>query len=120
MILTSLVTKAEDAVWLDKGQSAPYQGYLLPEDKLVELRNNTLERDSLKGQNDSLNLSLKLQDDIIGKKDQQLKLYSDQNDKLAQTAYRAENMSNLEKLGFIGLGILLTGLAISGVHALYH
>ena len=119
MILTSLQTKADDAVWLDKGQSAPYAGYLLPEDKLIQLRNNTLERDLLKGQNDSLNRSLALQDDVIGKKDQQLKLYSDQNDKLAQTAYNAESMSNLEKLEFIGLGVLITGLAISGVHALY-
>jgi len=120
MILTSLQTKAEDAVYLNQNDKAPYSGYLLPQDKLIELRNNTFERDALKGQNDSLNRSLALQNDIIGHKDEQLKLYSDQNDKLAQTAYRAENMSNLEKLGFIGLGILLTGLAISGVHALYH
>lgn len=110
----------DTVVYLNQGDKSPYSGYLLPENKLVELRNNTLERDSLKAQNTSLNLSISTQDDIIAKKDQQITLYSKANDELAQTAYKAESMSNLEKLGFIGLGILITGLAIEGVHALYH
>jgi len=122
LILTLLtnIAYAEEGVYLEKDKPAPYTGYLLPKDKLVELRNNTWERDTLKVQNDSLNRSLKLQDDIIAKKDDQLKLYSDQNDKLAVTVSRAESMNSWEKIGFIGLGVLLTSLAISGVHALYH
>src|SRR5271167_4452065 len=62
----------QDAVYLNQNDKSPFSGYLLPADKLVELRNNTLERDSLKGQNDSLNTSLKLQDDVISKKDEQI------------------------------------------------
>ena len=114
-----VISNSPDAIYLTKDQKAPYNGYLLPEDKLVELRNNTLERDTLKTENASLNTSLKLQDDIISKKDAQLTLYSDANDRLAKTAYNEQSLNTWEKLAFIGLGILITGAAISGVHALY-
>lgn len=116
--LISNVAWAEDSVFLNKGQAAPYEGFLLDKEKVLDYRNTTFERDSLKLQNASLNTSLSLQNDIIARKDQQLKLYSDQNDKLATTAYNAENMSTWQKIGYIALGVVITGLAIEGVKAL--
>lgn len=120
LVLMTNMVWAEDAVYLDKDQKSPFSGYLLPQEKLVELRNNTLERDTLKVQNASLNRSLTLQNDIIDHKDQQIKLYSDQNDKLASTAARAESMSTLEKFGLVTLGMVITGLAVYGAHTAYH
>lgn len=110
---------AQDAVYLNQNDKAPFTGYLLPQEKLVELKNNTMERDTLEAQNASLNASLKLQDDIIAKKDQQLTLYSEQNDKLAQTANSALSLSTWEKIGYITLGVVITGLAVKGAHELY-
>lgn len=116
--LISINSLAEDSVFLNKGQAAPYEGFLLDKEKVLDYRNTTFERDSLKLQNASLNTSLSLQNDIIARKDQQLKLYGDQMDKLATTAYNAENMSSWQKVGYIALGVLITGLAIKGVQAL--
>jgi len=110
---------AEDSVFLNKDDKAPYSGYLLPKEKVLELRNNTLERDTLKLQNDSLNRSVTRQDGIIAKKDQQLTLYGDQMDKMAQVAYSAQSLNNWEKVGYVALGIIITGLAIKGAHDLY-
>lgn len=119
LILISNLAFAEEVVFIEKDTKSPYAGYLMPKEKLLEFRNTSLERDTLKLQNDSLNRSITLQDGIIAKKDQQLQLYSDQNDKLAKTAYSTSNLSTWEKLGFIGLGIVITGLAIKGAHEIY-
>lgn len=119
LLILSNTVLAQDAVYLNQNDKAPFTGYLLPQEKLVELKNNTMERDTLEAQNASLNASLKLQDDIIAKKDQQLILYSNQNDKLAQTANSALSLSTWEKVGYITLGIVVTGLAIKGAHELY-
>jgi hypothetical protein len=119
LILISNITLADDVVYLDKDAKSPYAGYLMPQEKLVEFRNTSLERDTLQLQNDSLNRSLKLQDDVIAKKDQQIQLYSDQNDKLAKTAYSEQSLSTWEKIGFIALGVVITGLAVKGVHEIY-
>lgn len=119
LIISSNIALADDALYLNKDDKAPFSGYLMPKEKVLDLRNAVLERDTLRLQNDSLNVSLKLQDDIIAKKDQQLTLYGDQMDKMAKTAYSNESLSTWGKIGYIALGIGLTGLAISGVHALY-
>jgi len=117
--LLTTISKADDAVYLNKDDKVPFSGYLLPKEKLLDLRNAVLEKDTLRLQNDSLNASMKLQDDIIAKKDQQLTLYGDQMDKMAKTAYSAQGLTDWQKIGYIVLGIGITGLAIFGVHALY-
>lgn len=96
---------ADDSVYLDKDKPAPYSGYLLPEAKVKELRNSSLERDMYKTTNEL--------------KDQQIKLLSDQNNKLATTLESTSNLSTWEKIGCFAGGVLLTGLAIAGAHAIY-
>ena len=117
--LSTNTLRADESVFLDKDQKAPFSGYLLPESKLRELRNNTLERDTLKELNSSLKTSLDLQTTNSNLKDQKVNLLLEQNDKLAKTAYDNRQLNTWEKLGYFVAGILVTGLAIKGVNELY-
>lgn len=104
-ILISLNSFAQDSVYLDKGTPSPFSGYLLPEEEVKTLRDNTLERDMYKTTNDL--------------KDQQIKLLSDQNTSLAKTLEVTSSLSTWEKVGYLAAGILLTGLAIDAAHNIY-
>lgn len=105
IILFSFNLMAQDSVWLDKGQNSPFSGYLLHEEEVKILRNNTLERDMYKTTNDF--------------KDQQIKLLSDQNVKLATTLESTSSLSMWEKVGYFTAGILVTGLAVKAAHEIY-
>lgn len=111
---------ADDAIYLNQNDKAPYSGYLLSEDKVKELRNNTIERDGLKTINDSLTKSLTLEQQNNSLKDQKVNLLLDQNDKLAKSAYADRELNTWEKVAYFVGGIVVTGLAIAGVHSLYH
>jgi len=107
IMLTSLNSFAQqESVYLDKGTPAPFFGYLLPEDTVITLRNNTLERDMYKTESTL--------------KDQQIQLLSTQNDNLSKTLESTSSLNAWEKIGFFVGGVLITGLAISGAHAIYH
>lgn len=114
------ISYADDSIFLPKGSVTPFEGFLIPQTKVQELYNNTLERDTFKSLNDSLKTSLSLEQSNSSIKDQKIKLLLDQNDQLAKTAYNARELSNWEKVGFFLGGIIVTGLAIKGVHELYH
>lgn len=106
--LLTTISKADDSIYLSKGQTAPFSGYLLPDDEVLDLRNAVLERDTLKTQNASLNVSLALQNDIIGKQSSQVTILVDQNQKLVQTANSASGLTTWEKVGYIALGMAIT------------
>lgn len=110
---------AEESIYLNQGQTAPYSGFLLPKEKVQELYNNTTERDFYKNTNDSLKKSIDLEQSNNNIKDQKIKLLLDQNDQLAKTAYNARELSNWEKIGYFLGGIIVTSLAIKGMHELY-
>lgn len=105
-LLISSISFAQDSVYLNQNQVAPFSGYLLPEDKVKELRNDSLEKDMYKTEGTL--------------KDTQIKLLSDQNDKLAKTLESTSSLSSWEKIGYFLGGVIITGLAISGAHAIYH
>lgn len=105
--LTSNICFADEAVVLLKGATSPYDGILLPADKAQEVRRNKLELDIVKDINASLErsvLGLELKSE---KKDQQINLLMEQNDKLATSAYKAQNMKDIEKVGYFVLGLLV-------------
>lgn len=105
ILLISNLSFAQDSIYLDKDKSAPFSGYLLPEETVKELRNNTLERDLYKTESDL--------------RERQVKLLSDQNEKLAKTLQDTSSLSTWEKIGFFLGGVILTGLAIKGAHEVY-
>lgn len=118
--LISLNSFAQDATFLEKDQKAPYSGILLPKEKVQELRNNTLERDSFKKQNESLNTSLDLQQKNLGLKDNQINILLTQNDNLAKTLGAERTLNNWEKAGYFLGGILIIGLSAKVLHDTYH
>lgn len=120
LILIGNICHADYAIYLNQNDKAPHSGYLLSEDKVKELRNNTIERDGLKTINDSLTKQLTLTQQDSSLKDQKVNLLLDQNDKLAKTAYADHELNTWERVAFFVGGILVTGLAIQGVHSLYH
>lgn len=110
---------ADDSTFLPKNTPAPFDGYLLPKEKIQELYNNTIERDTYKKLNDSFKTSLDLEQKNSSLKDDKINLLLQQNDKLAQTAYQSQSLSTWEKIGWFAAGIIVTGLAVKGVHELY-
>lgn len=111
---------AQDAVLLNKDDKAPFNGFLLPQEKLQELHNNTLERDAFQKENESLNKSLNLQQTNLGLKDNQINILLNQNDNLAKALGSERTLNNWEKTGYFIGGIIVTGLAIKAAHDLYH
>jgi hypothetical protein len=119
VLIISNIAYAEDAVLLQKNDPAPYQGFLLPKEKVQELYNATIERDSYKAANDSFEKSLKLEQTNSDLKDQKINLLLEQDDKLAKALYNSQSLNNWEKAAFFIGGILVTGLAIKGLHEVY-
>lgn len=105
ILLFSNVCYATDSVYLNIKDPAPFSGYLLPEDEVKLLRNNTLDLDMYKTTGDL--------------KDQQIKLLGDENTKLSKTLESTSSLSEWEKIGFFAAGVLITGLAINAAHSIY-
>lgn len=118
-LIWSQFVYADDAIYLNQNDKAPYSGYLLSEDKIKELRNNTIERDGFKAINDSLTKQLSLVQQDSSLKDQKVNLLLDQNDKLAKTAYADRELNTWERVAYFVGGVLITGFAIYGVHQIY-
>lgn len=119
-LIWSQFVYADDAIYLNQNEKAPYSGYLLPEGKIKELRNNTIERDGLKAINDNLTQQLSLEQKNNSLKDDKVNLLLEQNDKLAKAAYAERELNTWEKIAFFTGGIVISGLAIWGAHSLYH
>lgn len=100
---------SEDSVYLTKDSKVPFDGYLLPQEKIVEFRNNKIDLEFNKSLNESLNKSLKLQDAKV-------KLLMDQNTKLYDSVVSSEHISTLEKIGIFVLGVVIMGSAVKLSH----
>lgn len=112
LLIFSQTSLAQEAVFLNKGDKAEFSGYLLTEDKVKSLRNDSLEKDADKQVIDSLNKSLTLQQNNVD-------ILLKQNSNLVQTVNSEESLNNWEKVLYFGGGIVLSGLAIYGAHSLY-
>jgi hypothetical protein len=86
------------SVYLNQDEKAPFSGFLLPDEEVKQLRDDSLERDMYKTTNDL--------------KDQQIKLLGDQNTNLSKTLESTSSLSTWEKIGYFTAGVILTGLAV--------
>jgi hypothetical protein len=119
LISLSQISYAQDAVFLNKGQTSPFPGYLLPAGKVEQFQNDELQLSLLKTNNDSLTKSLTLEQQNSALKDQKVNLLLDQNNKLASAAYTERELNVWEKVAWFAGGVIATGLAVYGVHAIY-
>ena len=105
LLLICNSTLAENAIILKPGDIVPWEGILISKTTAEEFRQTTIERDSLKEVNTSLNKSLSLETDINVRNDNKIKLLLDQNDSLAKSLQSSQSLSTIEKVGYIVLGI---------------
>jgi len=108
------VSNAQDSVYLEKSQPAPYSGILFTEKKAQELRSELLESDKTKLLLETeKNRSARLLQ-IVDLKDEEIELYNKQNQRLLKANSQADNLQYI----WFGLGVLATGLAVYGAGAL--
>jgi hypothetical protein len=100
ILLISNIVYADDSVYLNQKQPAPFSGYLLPETTVKQLRNDSLELDLYKTTNTL--------------KDQQIALLGAQNTSLSTTLKETSTLSTWERVGYFAAGVLLTALAVDG------
>jgi hypothetical protein len=112
LILISDLAFAQNAVHLNLGDKAPFDGNLLTESTTQQLYNDSLEKTSLQKQLDLTNSTVNLLQ-------QDKTLLLDQNSKLISAAQSQKVTSDVEKgLWFLG-GIVLTGLAVKAAASLH-
>jgi hypothetical protein len=100
VLLISNIVYADDSVYLNKNDKAPFSAYLVPEATIKQLRNDSMELDLYKTTNDL--------------KDQQIALLGAQNTSLTTTLKETSSLSTWEKIAYFSAGILLTALAVDG------
>ena len=109
---------AQDAVEVKQGQPAPYTGILLTPTKAESIKKELLDKDRLIEINESFKRSILLYKQNEEYYQGQNALLREQNVKANEVINKQQGSSTLEKVAFIGLGILATGFAIKGVQAL--
>jgi hypothetical protein len=112
LTLISNLAFAQNAVHMNKGDIAEFEGDLLTLETTKQLYNDSLEKTSLQKQLDLTNSSNTLLQ-------QDKNLLQTQNQKLVEAANSESHMSDLEKAGFFLLGVLVTGLAVKGAASLH-
>lgn len=117
-LISNLAFADSSVSFIKKGDVATYDGYLFTIPKAEELRNITIERNSFKLLNESLNKSVELQDNLIKLDEQKVNKLLEQNDKLAVSLNDARTTSEWTKLLWFFTGIAVTGVAFYGVNRL--
>lgn len=114
MLILTLISNlafAQNAVHMNKGDVAEFEGDLLTLSTAKQLYDDSLEKNSLQKQLDLTNQNLTLLQ-------QDKTLLLDQNSKLIKAAQEEKVTSDVEKgLWFLG-GIILTGLAVKAAGSL--
>jgi hypothetical protein len=120
LLIFSISVNAQEVLYLKKGTLAPYNGYLFNEEKASNLKKEMIEKDGLTTENQLLKRKIELNDlneqSYIKQKD----ILEKQNDRLVNEITKNKSMSTVERVVWFGLGILATGLAVSGARKLYN
>lgn len=108
--LISNTAYSNDSVFIEKNTPAPFSGFLFSEQKGREIKQRLVEADYFEQLNKSLQIQIKLYENIETRNNEKYNILLDQNDRLAKNLYSERNMSTWEKLAYFGLGVLATVL----------
>lgn len=111
LTLISNLAIAQNAVHMNKGDIAQFEGDLLTLETTKQLYNDSLEKTSLQKQLDLTNSNNTLLN-------QEKQILLDQNKSLIENATKDHTLSTWEKAGYFFGGIVITGLAIKGAQQL--
>ena len=92
---------------LERGDVAPYHGYLLTEETTEKVQKDLVRKDYLEKENSSLKTSLQFQQMEIESFERSEEIYRNENKKL-------KTQNKYEKWIYLGLGVLGTSLAVYG------
>jgi hypothetical protein len=114
LIGSTTVSNAQDSVFVEKNQAAPFSGILFTEKKAQQIRGELLEGDKTKLQLETEKNRSERLGQIIQLKDEEIELYHKQNERLVKANGRSDTMQYI----WFGLGVLATGMAVYGAGAL--
>ena len=115
LLFSTTKINASDPTLLKEGQAAPYEGFLFSREKEQANRYHLI---SLTEINESLRRTVSIHEEISKLKDDKIKLYEEQNTRLAEALRSERGMNNLERIGWFALGVIgatLSAYAISKI-----
>ena len=117
--LVSLINaNADQAVDLNKGEPAPFNGVLLDKEKSNKIKNELIEKDALAEKNNSLNRSIDLYRKNESIMNEQNDLLLNKNLELTRTLNDARETSSTTKILYFLGGVILSGAAVYGASKL--
>lgn len=109
---------ATDVVELQQNEMAPFHGLLFTPEKANAMKAHLLDGDLYKQLSDSQQHSIDLLKQNMDLSEKKVSMLLEQNDKLSETLKSAQGMNNLERIGLVVLGVVMTvgaGLAVRKV-----
>ena len=110
--LTSLSIYAQDAIALKKDEPAPFAGVLLNNSKAQELYRKSEELKLNKLIMESYDKSLALKESSIKINQDSIDVLLKRNDDLSKQLNSSRSMNNWERIGWFGLGVIISGYGI--------
>lgn len=107
-MIFSTIVNANDAIFVEKNQPAPFAGVLFTEKHAKEIRKDLIELDQKRILVVAKDQEIGSLHKIITLKSEEVNLYKKQNEKLVKYNDSAETM----KYVYFGLGVVVTGLAV--------
>lgn len=104
-----------DIVELQPNQLAPFHGLLFTPEKANSIKAQLLDGDLYKQLSESQQHSIDILKQNMDLSEKKVSMLLDQNDKLSESLKSAQGMNNLERIGLVVLGVVMTvgaGLAI--------
>jgi len=114
---SSVLADDEQVQVISKGQTAPFSGYLFPESKAQQAAKDRLKLDGLEQLNNSLQISITLYQKNSELDQTKLVEIAKQNDNLALRLRQERESSALERVLWVGLGVLAAGVGAAALNA---
>lgn len=108
LLIFSVTVRANDVVSIKKGQPAPYDGIIFTEKRANELRQEVLELDKQRIMVQSRDERIQIYQSRIQLKDEEIELYRTQNNRLIRQNESNKSIGNVERMVWVGLGVLAT------------